>query len=104
MDKLEIYGYENIKKASGVQFISEEVLPVGTLVILKDKKHVTILTKPFNRPHFGLSKWICAGLVNEEIREVYIYHLNYMQNKSFNVLIPGISSRFEKPMHIVRLS
>jgi hypothetical protein len=99
---LEDYREEKLSKLNNTTFISKGVISEGTLVITCDNKSITILTRPYNRPHFGLSTWICCGLVDESIQLVYIQHLSYMKTRDFKVLNPDERKGYQKPLHVIK--
>lgn len=102
MVNVEDYCEEKISKLNDIKFLSKDILSKGTLIITRDNRSITILTQPYNRPHFGLSTWICCGYVDGDIRLVYIQHLSYMQTKDFKVLNPDQRMGYQNPLHIIK--
>jgi len=80
MSKIENYLPENLTGTKHIKFLSKELLPTGSLVLTEMYPPILILTRPFQRPHFGLSQWVCCGLVDNQEVDVNIHHLSYMQN------------------------
>ena len=96
------YCEEKIGKLNDAIFLDEDVLEKGSLVITADNRPVTILTRPFNRPHFGLSTWLCCGYTQGGIYLVYVNHLSYMRTKDFKVLVQGLGKSYQKPQHVIK--
>ena len=102
MAKIENYLPENLTSIEYIKFLSKELLPVGSLVITEIYPPILILTRPFQRPHFGLSQWVCCGLVNNQEVNVNVHHLSYMKNKNLMIRLSMKPACNAKIQYIVK--
>ena len=95
---------ETALKAKGyisLSFINKDVIDVGALIVTTCGESLTILTRPFNRSHFGYNQWFCLSLKKGEVTKVHVFYRPYFKDETPKIKTLG-QKEFMTIKHILR--